>query len=64
MEKHFTTYKHHNDHHYYNIMYYQRFVFKFNLNFMTLNQFEIFLIEDCSLYIYTLMCKFILKISN
>jgi len=40
MEEHFTTYKHHNYHHYYNIMYHQRFIFNFNLNFMILNQFE------------------------
>ncbi len=40
MEEHFTIYKHHNYYHYYNIMYYQMFIFNLNLNFMILSQFE------------------------
>ncbi len=62
MEEHFTTYKHHNCHHYYNIIYYQKFIFNLNLNFMILSQFGKKLMEDYSLHIYTLMCKFVLKI--
>jgi len=45
-------------------MYYPRFIFNLNLNFMILSEFEKKLMEDCSLYIYTLMCKFVLKTSN
>ncbi len=40
MEGYFTTYKHHNNIHYYNIMYYQRFIFNLNSNFMILSEFE------------------------
>jgi hypothetical protein len=45
-------------------MYYQTFIFNLNLNFMILNEFEKQLMQDCSLYIYALMCKFLLKFSN
>jgi hypothetical protein len=40
MKEQFTIYKHYNHHHHYNIMYYQRFIFNLNSNFMILNQFE------------------------
>jgi hypothetical protein len=56
MEENFTTYKHHYYIHYYNIMYFQKFIFNLNLYFMILNEFEEKkLMKDCSLYIYTLM---------
>lgn len=40
MKKHFTTYKPHNHHQYYNIMYHQRFKYNSNINFMISKQIE------------------------
>lgn len=51
MEIFFTTYKHHNHLHYYNIMHCQRFIFNLNLNFMILSQFE----KLIHMYIYMQM---------
>jgi len=50
MEEHSTTYMCYNHYHYYNIMYYQRFTFNLNLDFIILNQFERILMEDYSLF--------------
>jgi hypothetical protein len=52
----------HNHNHYYNMMHYQlKFTCNLNLNFMVLNQIERTLMEDCSLYIYNDLQKFIDK---
>jgi hypothetical protein len=51
MEEHFTTFKHYNHHYYHNIMYHQRFIFNFNLNFIILNEFEKKIMEYFSLYL-------------
>jgi hypothetical protein len=59
---HFFVRVRHNHSHYYNMMHYQlKFTCNLNLNFMVLNQIERTLMEDCSLYIYNDLQKFIEK---
>jgi hypothetical protein len=59
-----TTYNHPYHHHYHSIMYHQRFIFNSNMNSMILSQLEKHLMEDYSLYIYTLIHNFLLTNSN